>query len=118
MEAAQAVQILAKVKANWYRQPVDQVIAAEWAECLSRVDFQDALEAVRQFRDAGSSEPPTPGQVWREAQELGDRRRRQEAVRRVQIEGPPPTKEQISRGRAILRDAIEKLGKKMRMAHE
>ena len=40
---------------------------AEWTECLLRVTFRAALEAVRELRDSGRRDAPTPGEIYRVA---------------------------------------------------
>lgn len=85
---------------------------AEWAECLSRVSFESALETVRSIRDLGTQEPPTPGEVY-----LGGRQRDEgiEADRRRKIrllDAPKPNAEEIAKVRSILGGVLEKIGRK------
>ena len=94
---------------------------AEWAESLSRVPFESALKAVRNIRDSARPDPPTPGEVWRAAQEIYDANQRAQAVRQVPFSGPAPTpeptEEERKRNLAVFREMIEKLGRKLEGTH-
>ena len=48
MKKEEAIAVLTKVKANWSKQTVDAIVAAEWAECLAKVKYRDAVEYVRE----------------------------------------------------------------------
>lgn len=112
MEQSEAKKILLKVGAIWTRQPTDDAVQAEWAESLSRVSFPGALEAVREFRDSGRPEPPTPGEVWKAAQDIDDRRAREQAARRLRLVEPAPSEAERARGRATLHEIIGRIGRR------
>src|ERR1700730_18690197 len=73
MKKTEAIALLTKVKANWYRQPVDELTIAEWCECLAQTEFEDAIAAVIQLRET-REEPPSPGMVINAAREIARRR--------------------------------------------
>lgn len=112
MEAQQAVEILGIVKAIWTRQPVDKLIAGQWVECLVRVSFEAGRQAVREFRDAGRADAPTPGEVWKLAQDIDDRSARARAAGRLRLVEPKPSDEQVQRNRATLHEIIDQIGRK------
>lgn len=111
MKKTEAIALLTKVKANWYRQPVDELTIAEWCECLAQTEFEDAIAAVIQLRET-REEPPTPGMVTNAAREIARRRFEERRLRQRKLIVVPSAAER-SRCKAQLRDLIEELGKKM-----
>lgn len=109
MENTDAVKVLAKVKANWYRQPTDEVVAREWAERLAHVEFGDAIQAVRELADLPQLETPTPGQLAHYAAHIGQRRRDEENAHILRLEAPAPSDEDKRKARATVHSIIERL---------
>ena len=80
---------------------------AEWAECLARVSFRGALETVRDFRDSGRADAPTPGEIYHQAAYLDGRRR----ARRLALVEPKPTDAEKAFAQATLQEMTERIGK-------
>lgn len=82
---------------------------AAFIESLVRVEYSDAMQAVRDFSDMGREEPPTVGMIYRAAREMETRR--EEAERRKQrlLEWPARTPEEIAAAREILRSFMAKV---------
>jgi hypothetical protein len=102
---------LLKVSTIWITQPIDEAVQAEWTECLSPVSFEAALEVVRELRDSGRRQVPTPGEIYRgaiekEKRRFEDRRSRQRKLVVVQ------SVEERERVQAKLRGLIESIGVK------
>jgi hypothetical protein len=95
------------VKAHWPRQLVDRLTGAAFTESLVRVEFRDAVQAVREFSDSGREEPPTVGMIYRAAMELAKRREEQERRTRKSIEELPSAEER-ERMRRNFSDLIDK----------
>lgn len=114
METSEAKEILLKCSAIWTRQPTDDAIQAEWAECLSRVSFESALETVRNMRDAGRPDAPTPGEIYRDARDR-DLRWADESRRRTLrlVDRSQPTEAERANVRKIVREFEAKVGRKM-----
>jgi hypothetical protein len=112
MEKSQAQQILLKVSAIWTRQPTDDAVQAEWAECLSRVSFEAALEAVRDYRDAGHPDAPTPGKIYRAAKGIDDRAEDDRRRRRLRLaDHTKPSEEARAEFCGIVRGLTERVAK-------
>ncbi len=96
--------MLLKVSAIWTSQPSDAAVQAEWAECLARVSFDAALEAVRDLRDSGRREAPTPGEIYHVAAGI-DRRAEDDRRRRVLrlADRTKPSGQERDRFRAMIR---------------
>lgn len=105
MERIETIELLAKVKAGWFKQPVDELVLGEWFECLAKMQLGDAKNAVRELRDSGIKDPPTPGEVLRGAIVWRRRRQERERANRRLLDEPPHTPEQI----AFARNAVAKL---------
>jgi hypothetical protein len=111
---SQAIAVLMKVKANWYRQPADELTRAEWVECLTPLEYKDAVAAVTRFRES-REEPPTPGMVARSASDIEQRRlenRRSLQRKLVTV----PSIEERARMKKQLHDLVEMLGAKAKDA--
>ncbi|MGC2493281.1 hypothetical protein [Candidatus Binatus sp.] len=113
MKKEEAIAVLTKVKANWSKQTVDAIVAAEWAECLAKVKYRDAVEYVREYRDAGHEEPPTVGMIYRAARDMEDRREEEARRRRRLLDEPTRTPEQVAAARKLVRDFEEKLAERL-----
>ena len=109
MDKSEALKILAKVKANWYRQPTDRVVAREWQEALAPIQYEDAYRAVNAWRDSASPDAPTPGQLASDANEFAKNREELRRAKLLRIE-ERPTEEQVQRNKGILRQSSEKRG--------
>lgn len=114
MEPHQAKQILLKVSAIWSRQPTDDVVQAEWSECLSRVSFEAALEAVREMRDGGRGDAPTPGEVYALAKDV-DKRLVDERRRSMRLIEHDVTAEQRAENIRKLRKIQDDLSAKLKL---
>ncbi len=79
---------------------------AEWAESLSPVSFEAGLEAIREFRDGGRREAPTPGEIFREAAAI-DKRAEDERRRKVRKLEVVSSLEERQRNIAKLRELIK-----------
>jgi len=110
MEKSEAIKILGKVKANWYRQPTDRVVQNEWAEALLATGYEDAYRAVNAWRDSGSPEAPTVGQLAVDAAEFAKQREDARRAKLYRLDEPKPSAEEIKRNKSILRSIIDKLG--------
>lgn len=108
MESSKATRVLAKVKANWPRLPVDELVDAEWCERLASVGYADAIAVVCEFADSGREEPPTPGMIHRAAMAVASRREEQERRKLKLIEAPPPTEEERQNFKQLLDDFVAK----------
>jgi len=98
-----------KVAAIWTRQPTDEAVEAEWCESLSRVSFQAALEAVRDFRDGGRQDAPTPGEIYREAAGIDKRAEDQMRRRTLKlVDHSKPNGEELTRVRAVAHGLTER----------
>lgn len=114
MTNEQAIEILEKVKAVWFQQPVDRRTGLEWAECLVRVEYGDAVKAVNEIRDSGSMRPPTPGQVYLRAREIEhDRNENKERIarRREMMETPKPSAADRAKAKKMVAAALAKIAK-------
>ncbi len=102
-----------KVSAIWTSQPIDAAVQAEWAECLARVSFGAAVEAVRHLRDSGRREAPTPGEIYQMAAGI-DRRAEEERRRRVLrlADRTEPSEQERDRRRAVFRELMANLDKR------
>jgi len=82
---------------------------AAFIESLARVEYCDAMQAVRDFSDNGREEPPTVGMIYRAAREIEERR--EEAERRKQrlLDRPARTPEEIAAAREILQRFMDKV---------
>ena len=115
MKKTQAIAVLTKVKANWYRQPVDELTIAEWCECLAQTEYEDAIAAVIRLRET-REEPPTPGMAASAAREIAQRSFEERRSRQRKLIVVPSSDER-ARCKAQLHDLIDALGKKMVGAH-
>lgn len=115
MKESQAIAVLMKVKANWYRQPADELTRAEWVECFMLVEYEDAIAAVIQLRRT-REEPPTPGMLASAAQEIERRRFEERRYRQCKLV-VVPTADERERCKAQLRELIETIGKQVAGAH-
>ena len=84
---------------------------AEWTECLSPVSFQAALEVVRELRNSGRREVPTPGEIYRGAIEIEKRRFEDRRLRQRKLVVVPSAEER-ERVKAQLRGLVESIGVK------
>jgi hypothetical protein len=108
MEQSQAVKVLLKVSTIWTSQPMDEAVQAEWAECLARVSFPAALEAVRDFRDRGRQDAPTPGEIYREAAAIDQRAEDERRRRTLKLaDHSKPNEQERARFRAVLHSVME-----------
>ena len=112
MKQSQAKQVLLKSSTIWTRQPTDEAIQAEWAECLSRVSFEGALYAVRGLRDSGRQESPTPGEIFKLAREFDDRREADERRKQRLLEEPARTPEQIAAAKNLVADFEKRMNER------
>ncbi|HKN01011.1 MAG TPA: hypothetical protein VJX23_10890 [Candidatus Binataceae bacterium] len=109
MQASEAIKILLKVSTIWTRQTTDDAVQAEWAECLSRVSFNAALEAVRDFRDGGRQDAPTPGEVFREAAAIDKRAEDEKRRRTLKLaDHRKPSEENRARVHALVHSLTER----------
>jgi hypothetical protein len=108
MVREETLRLVAKVKANWYRQPIDEVVLAEWCERLAPVEYRHAVAAVVEFADSGHPDPPTPGQVRAVAIEIATREsdEQRRKVRKLEV---VPSLEERERGIAKLRALMKDL---------
>jgi hypothetical protein len=109
MEPSEAKLLLLKASAIWTHQPTDDAVQAEWAECLARVSFRSALETVRDMRDSGRADAPTPGEIYYQAAYLDGRRR---AYMLALVE-PKPTEAEKVAARATLHEITERIGRRV-----
>ena len=100
---------MTKLKCNWTKQPVDEVIVAEWHERLADIEYRHAVEALVQFAESGREDPPTPGQVRALAIEIATREsdERRRKVRKLEV---VPSLDERRRGAAFLHDLVESIG--------
>lgn len=110
MKITQALQLLAKVKACWYRQPADDRTAEEWAACFLPVEYRDAESVINDWRDRGEAGPPAPGQIRAAAMDIAKRRADEQMRARRKLEAPKPTPEERKRSRAFMREVMENFG--------
>jgi len=96
-----ANEILPRLKAAWYRQPIDEPTVRLWFETLANQELMDVLPAIQEFILSDRAEPPTPGMVYQAA--LARRQYRREEQRRQTRALPEParTPEEIARARKI-----------------
>jgi hypothetical protein len=85
---------------------------SEWVECLRRVSYAAADEAVRTIRDTGQVEPPTCGEVYALARQIDDRIA---SARRSLIRALPPPKPSAEE-KARVREILSKVGVKIKGA--
>ncbi len=74
MKKLEALRVLTKVKAIWPRQPIDGDVFDEWFEALASVEYADAVEVVRGYRDLPAEQPPTVGMIKDDALGIAQRR--------------------------------------------
>ena len=104
--------MLLKSSTIWTNQPTDEAIQAEWAECLSRVSFEGALEAVRGLRDSGRQESPTPGEIFKLAREFDDRSEADARRKQRLLEEPARTPEQIAAAKNLVADFEKRINER------
>ena len=101
-----------KVSTIWITQPIDASVQAEWTECLSPASFGAALEVVRELRNSGRREVPTPGEIYRSAIELEKRRFEDRRLRQRKLVVVQSVEER-ERMRALIHGLVESIGSKM-----
>jgi hypothetical protein len=108
--------ILPRIKAAWYRQPVDELIATLWHETLETAELADAMAAVRELIRSEREEPPTPGMVYRLSQSYRERRieERRRSIRA--LPEPERTPEEIARVRTLVADFMGRAGRPLPVA--
>ncbi len=88
---------------------MDEAVQAEWAECLARASFSAAFEAVRDFRDGGRQEAPTPGEIYREAAAIDQRAEDERRRRTLKLaDHSKPNEQERAKFRAIVRGLTER----------
>lgn len=111
MDKDKAIEILAQVKGNWYRQPADDATIAVWADTLREVSFEHTRAAVRAYIAGAGKEPPTVGEIRQMAVNTAADKRRGQRL----LDEPPPTEEEKAHGIAMLRQLQRDLGAKLAM---
>jgi hypothetical protein len=109
MKSEETLRLVAKLKANWNLQPIDEVIVAEWHERLAHVEYRHAVAALVEFAESGREYPPTPGQVRALAIEIATREseEKRRKVRKLEV---VPSLDERRRGAAKLRELVESIG--------
>ena len=108
MKREETLRLVAKLKANWYRQPVDEIVISEWHERLADVEYRHAVQGLVQFAESGREEPPTPGQVRAVAIEIATRES-DEQRRKVKKLEAVPSLDESRRGAAKLRELVNSI---------
>jgi hypothetical protein len=84
-------------------------VQLEWVETLLPVSLQAALEAVREFRDNGRRDAPTPGEIYRAAFQIDERAEDEKRRRmRMLMDQTKPNEEGRAKFRAILQSLTDR----------
>jgi hypothetical protein len=115
----ETIEVLAQFKANWMRQPSDDLTIAGWCRIFANADQRDVMAAVMRAIQTMPNQDriPTAGELLqlshdeRKSRMLAENRNRP----RIGTTERTSTPEEIEKGRAILRETRDKLAAKLRM---
>jgi hypothetical protein len=115
----ETIEVLAQFKANWMRQPSDDLTIAGWCRIFANADQRDVMAAVMRAIQTMPNQDriPTAGELLQLSHDERKSRMLRENASRLRLNAPsrPLSPEAQEKGRAMLRDVVADLTAKMRM---
>jgi hypothetical protein len=115
----ETIEVLAQFKANWMRQPSDDLTIAGWCRIFANADQRDVMAAVMRAIQTMPNQDriPTAGELLQLSHDERKSRMLAENAHRPRLEArtAPISPEAVEKGRATLREAVATIAAKMRM---